>query len=71
MEERCVCCGEQIPEGKQVCASCENCRHNTSGDFRDYCKPCIGQKQKNWEEKIDDSYGKGISGCMQEAGLKP
>ena len=22
-EERCVCCGEQIPEGRQVCWACE------------------------------------------------
>lgn len=22
-EERCVCCGEVIPEGRQVCLSCE------------------------------------------------
>ena len=23
MEERCVCCGAEIPEGRQVCPSCE------------------------------------------------
>lgn len=23
-EERCVCCGEIIPEGRQVCPNCEN-----------------------------------------------
>jgi hypothetical protein len=23
MEERCVCCGESIPEGRQVCLKCE------------------------------------------------
>ena len=23
MEERCVCCGEMIPEGRQVCPACE------------------------------------------------
>ena len=23
MEERCVCCGEIIPEGRQVCPMCE------------------------------------------------
>lgn len=51
MEERCVCCGERIPEGRQVCASCENCRHNRKEDYVSHCKPCIGQKQKNWEAK--------------------
>lgn len=24
MAERCVCCGESIPEGRQVCPNCEN-----------------------------------------------
>lgn len=23
MEERCICCGEIIPEGRQVCPKCE------------------------------------------------
>ena len=23
MSERCVCCGAEIPEGRQVCPSCE------------------------------------------------
>ena len=23
MEERCICCGEIIPEGRQVCINCE------------------------------------------------
>lgn len=24
MENRCICCGEVIPEGRQVCPTCEN-----------------------------------------------
>lgn len=24
MEERCICCGEIIPEGRQVCPHCED-----------------------------------------------
>lgn len=23
MEERCICCGDIIPEGRQVCPACE------------------------------------------------
>ena len=23
MEDRCICCGEIIPEGRQVCVNCE------------------------------------------------
>lgn len=28
-EDRCICCGETIPEGRQICWSCE---HNVKGD---------------------------------------
>ena len=33
--EKCVCCGEVIPEGRQVCPSCEkfNCAHCDSDGF--------------------------------------
>jgi predicted nucleic acid-binding Zn ribbon protein len=23
MEDRCVCCGEAVPEGRQICGACE------------------------------------------------
>lgn len=23
MEDRCVCCGEVVPEGRQICLTCE------------------------------------------------
>ena len=52
------------------CASCENCRHNTIGDYISHCKPCIGQKQKNWEAKNEDEHSKGISGGLQKSGLQ-
>lgn len=26
MTERCVCCGEEIPEGRMICPQCENGR---------------------------------------------
>ena len=32
MEERCVCCGEIIPEGRQVCP---NCLVTVKGDEED------------------------------------
>ena len=28
MEDRCVCCGEIIPEGRQICWRCENATIN-------------------------------------------
>ena len=30
MENKCVCCGADIPEGRQVCPNCEN--KTTEGD---------------------------------------
>lgn len=27
-EERCICCGEIIPEGKQICPNCEMRKEN-------------------------------------------
>lgn len=29
MEDRCICCGDIIPEGRQVCPSCEADAENT------------------------------------------
>lgn len=28
--DRCICCGAQIPEGRQVCWSCEHMTHQTN-----------------------------------------
>lgn len=48
MEDRCVCCGEIIPEGRQVCPNCEHKGMETENkgliDVRD-C-PCDGCKAK-------------------------
>jgi predicted nucleic acid-binding Zn ribbon protein len=34
MEDRCVCCGEIIPEGRQVCAKCEYEINNKTKEVR-------------------------------------
>ena len=36
MPERCVCCGEIIPEGQQVCPNCRVC----TGEDEDDPDPC-------------------------------
>ena len=36
MTERCVCCGEEIPEGRQVCPSCESGNIKDSGNRREF-----------------------------------
>ena len=41
MAERCVCCGEIIPEGRQVCPNCENKRIPRKGTGRQtMCEKC-------------------------------
>lgn len=37
MIERCVCCGEPVPEGRQVCPQCEQKAHD---DMRERCVMC-------------------------------
>ena len=39
MEDRCICCGEIVPEGRQVCPSCE-ARINRAEPRRNTCKYC-------------------------------
>ncbi len=34
MEDRCVCCGEVIPEGRMVCVKCEKLQ-NTKAEVED------------------------------------
>ena len=36
MSEHCVCCGKEIPEGRQVCPVCESGKRNNMP----YLKPC-------------------------------
>lgn len=31
--------------------TCENCKHDRPCDYEKHCKECLGQCQKNWEEK--------------------
>lgn len=39
MEDRCVCCGEIIPEGRQVCPTCE-AKVSRVETRRNTCKYC-------------------------------
>lgn len=56
MEDRCVCCGKIVPEGRQICWNCEN-HTKTLDDFR--CEKyfqspldvsCF-KKVKNWKTR--------------------
>ena len=46
MPDRCVCCGEVIPEGLQVCPSCEEknlCHHYAKGYCGITSEKCMGK----------------------------
>ena len=49
MTERCVCCGAVIPEGRQVCPSCESGEIKDSGERREFSSGAVR----------DIQYGKG------------
>ena len=56
--ERCVCCGEIIPEGRQVCPQCEK---GTGGVKMANEKPCGFCKGRAYTKKpvtIITAYGK-------------
>lgn len=55
MEDRCVCCGEIIPEGRMVCPNCEvasKARRETPCDF------CKGRAYTKKPVTIITAYGK-------------
>lgn len=37
MEDRCICCGEIIPEGRQICVNCEK-EKEIDYDIRNFTK---------------------------------
>lgn len=51
MENRCVCCGEIIPEGRQVCPSCESGRFSEKErieQFSTLMKPYVPEDFFYW-----------------------
>lgn len=46
MTERCVCCGEEIPEGRQVCPSCESGNIKDSGNRREFSSGAVRDIQE-------------------------
>lgn len=50
MENRCVCCGEIIPEGRMVCPKCENFATNICESYRSNyygVDVCFGTKERD------------------------
>ena len=63
MTDRCVCCGEIIPEGRLVCPSCDG------GKKKVELKPCPFCKKKAVYITVHDDEGNyhGLPGCDYES----
>jgi hypothetical protein len=74
-EERCVCCGEIIPEGLQVCFNCEpkiekHVSFSKGECFR--CKKCPPEVITTWHEplmgrkykRLSEKYGLRVPLCF-------
>lgn len=46
MTERCICCGAVIPEGRQVCPSCESGEIKDSGERREFLSGAVRDIQE-------------------------
>ena len=46
MTERCVCCGTEIPEGRQVCPLCESGEIKDSGERREFLSGAVRDIQE-------------------------
>lgn len=55
MAERCVCCGEIIPEGRQVCPSCE--QKTKRKPFDEWDEGLLRTAMKNLEKVYEYNYG--------------
>ncbi len=47
MEERCIACGDIIPEGRQVCPKCESIEEKLANIYPTYpCHRCSRKKKR-------------------------
>ena len=51
-EDRCVCCGEYVPEGRMVCVRCKHGEDRASRDWERKKKSKKDKKHKN--DYLDD-----------------
>lgn len=52
MEDRCVICGEVIPEGRQVCLKCERMSDNEI--LKAYAKTATAEAIKEFAERLKE-----------------
>ena len=53
MSEYCVCCGEEIPEGRMICPICEK---NYGGDDNEGLDPEVRERYKGFTDESSSSY---------------
>lgn len=71
MENRCVCCGEIIPEGMQVCPKCERGTENKEYGIAKEIIENLHLKKKDFEEclsneetKLVREWNKAVNVCI-------
>lgn len=50
MEDKCICCGAIVPEGRQVCPKCENATSKNWTEMKDVRKAVLTVFQKHNHE---------------------
>lgn len=74
MENRCVCCGEIIPEGMQVCSKCEQGTENKEYGITREIIENLHLKKKDFEEclsneetKLVREWNNAVDACIDVA----
>ena len=76
--DRCICCGEIIPEGRQVCPQCENGAEQNGNKKTTYREETdrerliglIGDFAESWVENLQQPYGvESIADYLLEHGV--
>lgn len=55
MSNKCVCCGDDIPEGRQVCTNCEEAANN-GGRKNNRCASLNTKKERLIDKKVEVKY---------------
>lgn len=72
MEDRCIVCGEVIPEGRQVCPNCEGLKeqHSITEIVTETCDGCIGLYDTDIGKCARCGYNTAIKALLSQVKLK-
>lgn len=62
-DERCVCCGEQVPEGRQVCPKCEKI---APAGAEAACNVAVRRAVKEFADRVKLEFG-----CLFDEEIPP